>query len=402
LPSHGRRPLRVLFVNTRSALGADVAVHLSLIKSLDPATCEVTFATNSRSVDLQKTLRAVEGTAGLRVIVLNLGYELSGRGKRRKLLGALGNASAMALGLVRLAWLVLRNRIDIIHSTDRPRDALLSTLLARLTGRKNVLHLHIKWYPGMGRATRWALRRCDAVLAISQFVRRSLVDGGVPESRIYTAYNATDPVEFDPAQQSGGFLRKKLGLASDVPIIGIVARIMVWKGHLELVEALGLVRERFPSVRLVVVGKEDTWLGGESYGDQVRARIDELGLNDNVIWAGWFDEAPEVFADLDVLCVPSWEEPFGLVVTEAMAMERPVTGFDSGALPEIVCSGKEGILVPVKDTAKLAAAIIKLLEDPELRRRMGRHGRARVLEAFTPRQQAQAVTTIYREILGRQ
>jgi glycosyltransferase involved in cell wall biosynthesis len=400
LPSQRRQPVRVLFVNTRSALGADVAVHLTLIKNLDPERCEVTLATNCRAVDLDKTLRTVEGTPGLSVVALNLGYELTGRTKARKLLGAVGNALAMALGLVRLAALVYRRRVDVIHSTDRPRDALLATLLARLTGRKNVLHLHIKWYPGMGRATTWALRKCDAVLAISQFVRRSLIEGGVPDGKIYTAHNATDPVEFDPSQQSGGFLRDTFGLAQEVPIIGMVARIMVWKGHLELVEALARVREQFPSVRLVIVGKEDTWLGGESYGSQVRARINELGLQDNVIWAGWFDDTAKVFADLDLVCVPSWEEPFGLVVTEAMAMERPVAGFNSGALPEIICSGREGILVPAKDTEALADAIIQLLSVPALRRRMGRQGRARVLEAFTPGKQAGNVITIYEDILA--
>src|SRR5690348_12216660 len=72
---------RVLFVNTRSSLGADVAVHLTLIKNLDPARCEVTVATNSRAVDVARTLQILRDVPGVRVVVLNLGYELTGKGR---------------------------------------------------------------------------------------------------------------------------------------------------------------------------------------------------------------------------------------------------------------------------------------------------------------------------------
>lgn len=400
MPKPEGRRTRVLFVNTRSALGADVAVHLTLICNFDPARCDVTVATNSRATDAAHTLEILRRVPGLRIVALNLGYELAGRGKIGKLLGAAGNAAALLFSLVRLIWLVWTRGIDIIHSTDRPRDALVSTLLARLTGRKNVLHIHIKWYPKIGRATTWALKKCDAVLAISQFVRRSLVEGGVPDEKIYTALNATDPDEFDPAKHPPGALRSHLGLAPDAPLVGIIARIMVWKGHLELVEALAKVREQIPNVRLVIVGKEDLLAvnSADSYTAKVKQRITALGLQETVIWAGWFDNMADVFADLDVVCVPSWEEPFGLVVTEAMAMERAVAAFDAGALPEIITDGVEGVLVPTKDTDALAEAIVGLLNDPARRRELGKRGRERVRRQFTPRRQADEVAAIYEQI----
>src|SRR5262249_8980210 len=136
-----RRRTRVLFVNTRSALGADVAVHLTLIKNFDPARCDVTIATNSRASDAARTLEVLRRVPGLRVVPLNLGYELAGRGRMGKLLGAAGNVGALCFGLLRLIGIVWTRRVDVIHSTDRPRDALVSTLLARLTGRKNLLHV---------------------------------------------------------------------------------------------------------------------------------------------------------------------------------------------------------------------------------------------------------------------
>jgi glycosyltransferase involved in cell wall biosynthesis len=104
-------------------------------------------------------------------------------------------------------------------------------------------------------------------------------------------------------------------------------------------------------------------------------------------------------ADFDVLAVPSWEEPFGLVVTEGMAMEKPVVSFTSGALPEIVTDGIEGLLVPPKDTEALADALVALLQNPTRCAEMGKRGRARVISEFTPRRQAGDVARIYRRIL---
>ncbi len=404
-PPQGRKP-RVLFVNTRSALGADVAVHLTLIRHLDPEQVEVHFATNRHSVDLQKTLDAVEHLPKDRIIVCDLGHEVSGQGRSGvggKIRGIGKNLGAF-VSLIKLAAYVRSHKIEILHTTDRPRDALLTTLLSRLTGAKSVIHLHIKWQSEIGRAAVMALNHGSGALAISQFVRQSLLDGGIPEHKIYTALNATDPEAFNPAKAQRGLLRTQFGLADDTPLLGIVARIMVWKGHLDLIESLAKVKRAIPDVRLAIVGKADLLAANsaESYEGQVRQRIAELGLEANVIWAGWFDDAPRVMADLDVVAVPSWEEPFGLVVTEAMAMERPVVGYNSGALPEIITDGVEGLLVAPKDTDALAAALIGLLNDPARRALMGKAGRARVLQQFRPRRQADDVAEIYRRVLAGQ
>src|SRR5207248_2923107 len=107
-------------------------------------------------------------------LVCDLGQEVSGksRGRLGRLLGGLKNLGAL-LSLLRLAGYVRRHKIGLLHATDRPRDALFSTLLARLTGCRNVIHIHIKWDAHIGRVTTWAIRSCTAVLAISEFVRRS-------------------------------------------------------------------------------------------------------------------------------------------------------------------------------------------------------------------------------------
>ena len=394
-----RKP-RVLFVNTRSALGADVAVHLTLIQNLDPNAVEVHIATNRNSVDLDKTLEILRAVPHLKIIVCDLGHESSGRGKIGKIFSALKNLPA-CISLFKLTLYVRKQRVDALHATDRPRDAVFTSLLAKMTGAAAIAHVHIKWYPEIGRATRLGLKECARAIAISRFTRDSLMDGGVPTEKIVTIYNATDPALFDPAKIERGTLRRLMQIDDQTPLIGIVARIMVFKGHLELIEALAKVREALPNVKLAIVGKADHLgdFSGESYADKVEKRIAELGLEDAVYRAGWRDDTAAIMADFDVQAVPSWEEPFGLVVTEGMALQNPIVGFASGALPEIITSGVEGLLVPPKDSDALAAALIELLQDAPRREQMGRAGRARVLKDFTPQRQAEEATDLYRALM---
>lgn len=390
---------RVLFLNTRSALGADVAVHLSLIQNFDPEKVAVFLATNRNSVDLNATLEAVRTAPKSGVLVYDLGHELSAKGGVGKLWNGLKNTGAL-VSLLRLAQFVRRERIGLLHTTDRPRDAALTTLLARLTGARTVLHLHNKWHPRIGRAAIWAAREAVAVIAISQFTRQSLIDGGVPAGKIFTTYNATDTAQFNPATVRRGALRERLGISAGTPLIGIAARVIVWKGHLDLVEAFAKVLSAVPGAHLAIVGRESRPdpNGDEGYAGKVRRRIWELGLDERVHWAGWQEAMPEIMADLDVTALPSWEEPFGLVVTESMAMERPVVGYRSGALPEIITDGVEGLLVPRGDIDALADALVQLLKDPARREEMGRRGRERVLKQFAPRRQAEEVEGLYRSL----
>ena len=385
----------MLFVNTRSTLGADVAVHLTLIEHLDPDDVDVFVATNRHSVDLEATLRWIHKAPRARVTVCDLGQELSNGNPVAKALSALRNVPAL-FTLLRLAMLVRRERITVLHTTDRPRDAAFTTVLARLTGAAVVMHVHLKWTETIGRAALWAAQSASAMLAISEFVRASLIAGGIPENRVFMAYNATDTGRFDPATVDRGFLRTQLRVG-DVPLVGLLGRFIPWKGHLDLIEAFALLHAELPAARLVLVGRLGATDAGAptDYLASLRRRIAALGISEAVDWVEWTDDMPAVMTDLDILAVPSWEEPFGLVVTEGMAMERPVVGYATGALPELVRNGQEGELVARGDTAALAHALLTLLLDPAGRAAMGSRGRQRVIREFSPRRQADAVATLY-------
>ena len=126
---------------------------------------------------------------------------------------------------------------------------------------------------------------------------------------------------WDPATDGSG-VRAELGIRPDAPVIGIVSRLFLWKGHTYLVQAMRQVADAFPEARLVIVGDDDLRAhpGGTSYLAELKALVEQLGLQEQVIFTPFRTDVPAVMAAFDVFAMPSWEEPFGMVYVEAMAM----------------------------------------------------------------------------------
>jgi len=119
-----------------------------------------------------------------------------------------------------------------------------------------------------------------------------------------------------------------------------------------------------------------------------------------VLFTGPRSDIPRIMAACDVFTLPSFEEPFGLVFLEAMAMQRPVAALENGGTPEVVEHGRSGLLSAPYDIEAYAKNVVKLLENPELREQMGAYGRARVVDCFNVERMARDAGTAYRAILG--
>jgi glycosyltransferase involved in cell wall biosynthesis len=138
---------------------------------------------------------------------------------------------------------------------------------------------------------------------------------------------------------------------------------------------------------------------GGSYQRELERTAERAGVRDRVVFAGARDDAGSLLAELDVLALPSWTEGLPLVVLEAMARRRPVVATPVGGTPEIVVDGETGLLVPPRDPRALAAALRRLLDDPQLRERMGEAGFARVRERFSADAMTERMLAIYDEVL---
>lgn len=172
--------------------------------------------------------------------------------------------------------------------------------------------------------------------------------------------------------------------------IGFVGRLARDKGMTELAGAWGVVRERVAGSRLMIVGPDI-----EPWNDAARALLDRMKQDERVVWAGARDDVEQWYAQMDVLVLPSYREGFPNVALEAAAMELPVVTTDALGCRDAVRDGETGLIVPVRDTPALADAVLKLAEDADLRRRMGRAGRAWVVQDFAPERIVEELMELY-------
>jgi glycosyltransferase involved in cell wall biosynthesis len=205
-----------------------------------------------------------------------------------------------------------------------------------------------------------------------------------------------DPPEPAPAQRVAA-LRAELGLPTDRPVIGIVGRLIEWKGQRRLIEAVALLRDQGIDVSLLVVGHE-------AYGvepgiaERLRALVDVRGLGDRVWLCGHVPEPWAHMGLMDVLVSASEGEPFGLVLLEAMALGTPVLAVESGGPAEIVEDGTSGVLVPSGAPEDLAGGLARLLAElPQRGEALRRAARARFHERFRAERMA---ADVGRELVG--
>ena len=380
---------RILFVNSAARPGADTAIHALIMRNLDRAAFEVHAACSpGPSYELLSQI------PDLHLRPAQFGPSLSRGSSIQRMISTFALLPALA-SLGNLAAYMRRRKIQIVHSTDRPRDAPACIMLAKLTGARSVIHVHVKRGDWMSPLVRWALERADAVIGVSLFVARSLVEGGCSPRRTHAVLNAIDLSAWNHHLDPGP-MRQEFGIPSGAPLLVSISRLFHWKGHADLLRAIALVRREVPRVRLLIVGEDDpAGMQREPFSIELKRLAAELGIADQVVFTGFRSDVPRLLAASDIYVLPSFEEPFGLVYLEAMAMKKPVVALQSGGTPEVVEHEKTGLLAPPGDPQSLAANILTLIRSPELRVRMGEQGRRRAEERFTPQRMALDTARVY-------
>jgi glycosyltransferase involved in cell wall biosynthesis len=385
-------PIRLLFLNTREQCGADVAVHLMLMANFAAEEVEVFVLSNSEAADTQYMQARFASMPHVTSRFLPLGKALDKLAGRGKLSKALAYAPS-AVSLVKAAAFVRRHRIQVIHATDRPRDASYVSLLGYMTGAISVVHMHAP-VSELSRPTVWGMRNAGAIFAVSESVRTDLIGTGLEADKIYTVHNAVDANHFDPDRklEVRASIRDQFGIPRNARVAGIVARMNPWKGQYELIGAVSRLREAFPDLHVMILGANVPEMRAE-YEKRARAG----GIAERVHFGG-FQEDVRPF--LHEFVHPSYGEPFGLSIVEAMAMRKPVIACGTGGVPEIITHGRDGWLVEERSEEAVASAITTLLNDMELRREMGARARETVRQRFSPRQQCSAVVQRYAGLIA--
>jgi glycosyltransferase involved in cell wall biosynthesis len=295
---------------------------------------------------------------------------------------------------VRLRALLAREPFDVLHAHLPHGEVYGELALRSLKKVRFVVSRHNddrfrRWLP-LRPVFAPSIRRADRIIAISQAVRRFLVEveGAPAEKTVCIPYG----IDARAGAASGrpGIFRREIGAGRE-PIVGFVGRLVSQKGADILLKAFALVERRHPTARLVLAGDGPLRAVLER---QARA----LGLR-RALFLGWRADAADILAGIDLLAMPSRWEGFGLVALEAMAAAKPVVAARVSALPEIVLPEQTGLLVKPDDPDDLARAILRLLHEPEHAVAMGRTGRKRVRDEFTVERMARRTAEIYSRVM---
>ena len=202
-------------------------------------------------------------------------------------------------------------------------------------------------------------RITDAVITISEGLRAELLDYRIaPPERIHVVPLGLDLARFAAPDVPHGTLRAELGCSPEVPLVGMIGRLVPIKNHELLLDAALLVREALPEVQFVIVG------GGERL-ETLKTIVVDMGLSDTVHFTGWRRDLPAVYADLDVLALTSNNEGTPVSIIEAMAAGVPVVATAVGGVRDVLEEGTLGILVPPKDAVAFGHALIDALTVPQ-------------------------------------
>jgi glycosyltransferase involved in cell wall biosynthesis len=276
------------------------------------------------------------------------------------------SALAPAVTVVRAMVLALAGRARgcavIVHAHGGNIQTWLTSPWRRFLMRVAMLPAHrvvAVWTAGL-----------EALRHVLPEERLGLIDNGVPVHR---------------------YAEPRTGRA--LPRVLYVGLLTPRKGVVDLLAASKLLRERGVAHELCLLG--GTPDEGPAAEAEVRAALDE---STRLLGTRPPEEMPEAFADADVFCLPSWWEAMPLSVLEAMAAGLPVVATDVGDVARAVADAVTGHVVPPRDPEALADALERLLTDPELRRRMGAAGRARVTEKFSSEVTAEEVSSLYAEL----
>jgi glycosyltransferase involved in cell wall biosynthesis len=288
-----------------------------------------------------------------------------------------------------LRGLVTRGGFDLIHLNEP--HALASAWLAKAhQGLPLLLSRRIGFPLRKNRVSQALYRAVDRFVANSQDVARSLVDSGISEERI-SIVNEGVEIPPPPAPEQRNNARKHWGIKNHEFLFGCVSVFVPEKGQRHLIEALPKVRAAHPEARLLLAGD-----GACRAELQIFAR--RLQQSEAVLFPGFVNDVAQVYAALDAFVFPSEFEGLGTALQVGMACGLPCISTKRGALGEVVDNERTALVVE-PDAREISIAMLRLLNDEDLRRRLGNSGRREVQDRFSAGRMVQNTIDVYEDVL---
>lgn len=276
----------------------------------------------------------------------------------------------------KLSRIIRQFRPAVVHAHDPHAVAMAALALsfaapaprpAVIASRRVDFHLQGNSF------SQWKYRQVDGFIAASGAIRDILVHDGIPASRVELVHDGIDVEKIGNLPTVD--MHVEYWLPHGVPVIANVGALVGHKGQRHLIDAMLFVVREVPDAHLVIFGEGDLRAPLEK-------QVKHLSLEKRVLLPGFREDVLTLVKSADLFVMSSVTEGLGSAVLDAMAMGLAVVGTRAGGIPEAVVDGETGALVEPGEAAPLAAAIVRMLKDPALRRTCGEAGRIRVRERF--------------------
>lgn len=307
---------------------------------------------------------------------------------------------------LRLRAIFRREKYEIVH-THSSKAGIIARWAARLAGVPVIVHtIHgLPFHPYQPEAAnlfyicleKVAARVTDRIVTVADAMAEKAAAAGVaPRDKFTTIHSGMDLDSFLEAKKDRARVRDELGIAEDELVVGKIARLFHLKGHKYLFRAAKEIVRRVPRVRFLLVG--DGILKG-----RFERQLEEMGIFEHFIFTGLVppEMVSRMISAMDVVVHASLREGLARVLPQAMAEGVPVVSFDIDGACDIVRDGSNGFLVEAEDVAGLEKALLALLDDEELRKRLGENGRKTVDPIFREEYMVEKIASLYDELLDK-
>jgi glycosyltransferase involved in cell wall biosynthesis len=285
----------------------------------------------------------------------------------------------------------------VVHAHDPMGVALAAMALTMKSGLTTAPRLvasrRVDFHLKRHAFSKWKYRQVDVFIAASRLIASMLADDGIPADKIATVHDGVNVSYVD--KQPKVDAHAAFWLPHGAPLVGNVAALVPHKGQRHLVAAAAKVVREVIDARFLIVGEGEL-------REPLERQIKDLGLERHVFLTGFRNDAVGLQKSFDIFAMSSVTEGLGSAMLDAMACGTPVVATRAGGIPEAIVDGESGVLVAPHDDVALASALIRLLRDADLRKRLGEAGRQRVVQQFSVETMVEKTLDIYRRLVSRE
>jgi glycosyltransferase involved in cell wall biosynthesis len=366
----------LILINSTRISGAEISL-LSLVERLDRDKYELFLG--APAGELYETLSSRDH---LSVVPFNL-RRFTGR---HGLSGMITSFFRMLATSIRISLLVHKKGIDIVYANST--QAMVYCFVIRMLTFKKII-----WHTRDTTSNKMAATMLSGIAAKVICVSRFIFDQHPARaSKKEVVYNGLDTAIWEPPSCSANFLKADLGLGENDVLVGQIGQLIPWKNHADLIRVAGRVIESFDKVHFIIIG-DDLFKENAGYIEQLKNNIRLRGLEKHISFVGYQKNIKDYMGCLDIVMHCAINEPFGRVIIESMALEKPVVSYDSGGPREIIADQVTGFLA-TETIEAMVAKLLLLLKDAALRAAFGKAGRQRVEQEFSLQEHTTRIESI--------